>query len=309
MRKLEAFLGVRVLTYCLMSNHFHILVEIPDADDVPDLTQDRLLELLPILYDDEAILHVTQELQRAAAAGDDKWKRNILDRYQNRMGRLDVFIKELKQRFTQWFNRNNERCGTLWEDRYKSVLVEGSENALITMAAYIDLNPVRAGLVDDPKDYHWSGYGEASGGKAIAREGLGRMLAEALHGEFEGKSSECNWQRTSSRYRLILYSAGEERPADEHTGQKAKKGFSREQIEEVIAAKGTLPLREILRCRVRYFCDGAVFGTTEFVNEVFNSNRHRHGPRRKTGARKMQGAEWGELCVLRDLQKDVISPS
>ena len=174
-----------MLTYCLMSNHFHILVEIPDPDEVPELTEERLLELLPILYGDEAILHVTQELQRAEAAGDEKWKREILDRYQIRMGRLDVFMKELKQRFTQWFNRNNERCGTLWEDRYKSVLVEGSENALITMAAYIDLNPVRAGLVDDPKDYHWSGYGEASGGKnGSSRKVWDDLLSEALHGEF-----------------------------------------------------------------------------------------------------------------------------
>lgn len=51
-----------------------------------------------------------------------------------------IFVRELKQRFTRRYHRANNRKGTLWEDRYKSVLVEGSEQALLPMAAYIDLN-------------------------------------------------------------------------------------------------------------------------------------------------------------------------
>lgn len=49
-------------------------------------------------------------------------------------------------------------------DRNRSILVQGSSNALTTMAAYIDLNPVRAGLVEDPGAYRYCGYGEAVGG-------------------------------------------------------------------------------------------------------------------------------------------------
>jgi hypothetical protein len=73
-------------------------------------------------------------------------------------------MKLVKQRFTQWYNRKHGRKGTLWEERYRSVLVDSAGEALATMAAYIDLNPVRAGLVDDPKDYPWCGYGEATEG-------------------------------------------------------------------------------------------------------------------------------------------------
>jgi putative transposase len=51
----------------------------------------------------------------------------------------------------------------LWEDRFKSVIVE-SGVAARTIAAYIDLNPVRAGMATDPADYRWSSYGEAVGG-------------------------------------------------------------------------------------------------------------------------------------------------
>ena len=70
-------------------------------------------------------------------------------------------MKTVKQRFSIWFSKSHQRYGTLWADRFKSVLVEGSGNPLQTMAAYIDLNPVRAGIVDDPKDYRFCGYAEA----------------------------------------------------------------------------------------------------------------------------------------------------
>ncbi len=52
--------------------------------------------------------------------------------------------------------------------------------ALRTIAAYIDLNPVRAGLVNDPKDYRWCGYAEALGGSKRARKALCRVLGVAM---------------------------------------------------------------------------------------------------------------------------------
>ena len=247
--KLEAFLGVRVLTHCVMSNHFHILLEVPDPEEIPPLTKEKLIELLPLLYDRSKVLAYTAEL--AATNGNAASKQKILDRFQDRMGRLDVFMKELKQRFSIWYNRNNNRKGTLWEERFKSVLVEGKENALITMAAYIDLNPVRGGLVKDPKDYKWSGYGEAVAGRFAARQGLGKLMSEVLHGELP--ASEINWRTTSNRYRLILYFQGEKRSGDAPTGKRPKAGFSRAEIEAVVAQKGRLTLQQALQCRVRYF--------------------------------------------------------
>ncbi|MBL9152343.1 MAG: chemotaxis protein CheW, partial [Verrucomicrobiales bacterium] len=67
--------------------------------------------------------------------------------------------------------------------------------------------------------------------------------------------------------------------------------------------EGKLSIPEIIRCRVRYFCDGAVFGSVEFVNGVFEANRWRYGSARKTGARNLRGGvDWGDLRTLRDLQ-------
>ena len=90
---------------------------------------------------------------------------------------VSVFMKLLKQRFTQWFNQQWGRKGTLWEERFKSVLVEGTGEVLATMAAYIDLNPVRAGIVKDPADYRWCGYDEATAGSRRAQRGLRAVMA------------------------------------------------------------------------------------------------------------------------------------
>jgi len=200
MRKLEAFCGVEVLTYCLMSNHFHLLVRVPDVDAIPALTEERLRKLLPLLYNDTQRLGIRQELDRARDSGDERWMERILARYE----------VQLKQRFTQWYNRSKGRRGTLWEDRFKSVLVEGSEQALLTMAAYIELNPVRAGMVSDPKDYSWCGYAEAVAGKRLARKGLCRILEQGSH----GVNRRITWANTAPKYRLLLFGHGEERPPE-----------------------------------------------------------------------------------------------
>jgi hypothetical protein len=71
-----------------------------------------------------------------------------------------------------------------------------------------------------------------------------------------------------------------------------------------LAKKGRVPLKDYLSCRVRYFCDGAVFGSRGFVDAIFRQYRERFGETRKTGARRLRGVQ-ERLCALRDLQKGV----
>ena len=88
-------------------------------------------------------------------------------RFFARMWDLSAYMKVLKQCFTQWFNKRHQREGVLWEGRFKSVLVEDG-HAAQTVAAYIDLNPVRAGMVEHPGEYRWSSYGRNAQGAANA---------------------------------------------------------------------------------------------------------------------------------------------
>ena len=68
-----------------------------------------------------------------------------------------MIMKAVKYAYLQWYNKKTKRKGPVWQDRFKSVLLENDEKMLLTMAAYIDLNPVSAGFVKHPKDDRWSG--------------------------------------------------------------------------------------------------------------------------------------------------------
>ncbi len=119
------------------------------------ISDEVLLKRLTAIQSSAFVAGVALELQQAREAGNESWAAEIHARHAYRMHSLSEFMKTLLQRFTRWFNRVHERSGTLWEQRYKSVIVE-SGIAARTMAAYIDLNPVRAGMVMDPADYRWS---------------------------------------------------------------------------------------------------------------------------------------------------------
>ncbi|WP_226704498.1 transposase [Microbulbifer elongatus] len=71
---------------------------------------------------------------------------------------VSKLMQALGRIYVRYFNREYRRSGTLWEGRYKSCLVQ-SENYLLQCYRYIELNPVRAGMVSDPGEYFWSSYG------------------------------------------------------------------------------------------------------------------------------------------------------
>jgi hypothetical protein len=279
-------------------------------------------------------------------------------------------------------------------DRFKSVMVEGRGEPLHTMAAYIDLNPVRAGLVEDPKDYRWCGYGEAMGGSRRAQRGLARVTGSRLEnrhitnshpagapaepGEEAGAPTNetrnhdpapvsavfretsvslmpqvaCQegsqqtpgsafseapkrtsasasrvhneaWQEIpgndapheassievpspeahegwTEAYRCLLFSSGVE-VRDAQNENVVRRGVSAEAARAVLKAGGKLGSGDLVRLRVRYFSDGLVLGSREFVEGVFEENREKFGPKRKDGARRIAEATGG-LHALRRLR-------
>jgi hypothetical protein len=75
-----------------------------------------------------------------------------------KLSSLSEFVREIKVGFARYYNRRHNRRGYFWGDRFKSVIVEKGET-LINCLAYIDLNPLRAGLVDRPEEYRWNSLG------------------------------------------------------------------------------------------------------------------------------------------------------
>jgi putative transposase len=290
MRRLEQFCGLRIITYAVLSSHWHILMEAPAHQEISDA---ELIRRIDILYDRPTAREIRRQLDELRKAGDHEAAERVKGAYTYRMYDLSEFCKSLKQRFSQYYNKKQGRCGPLWNQRFKSILVEGSRNALLTMAAYIDLNAVRAGIVSDPKDYRWCGYGEAVVGSAVAREGLALVM--------RAMGLEPSWSNVGRQYRQYLYVQGQQKDTPPN-----RPGFSAEQVKEVVESGGRLARHEVLRCRVRYFSDGLVLGSREFVESVFGRYREQFGLKRKSGARGMKYAEWDGLSTMRDLRKAVI---
>ena len=307
MRMQENFSGCRVLSYCVMSNHFHILLEVPPMAE-GGISDEELLKRLSATNTEAFVAVVAKELVDARAVGCAARVEEIHARFTYRMHNLSEYMKTLLQRFTRWFNRTHNRSGTLWEERYKSVIVE-SGVAARTMAAYIDLNPVRAGMVTDPAEYRWSSYGEAVGGGPKgngkkAREGLVRACMSHQGAGFESEK----WKDVSRIYRRTMGLALGRKCGKAELGVSPVVTKNTEGMLASADNETVLPdmrMAGMLRHRVRYFTDGAVIGSKAFVNEAFAAARERFTVKRKDGARRMKGSgkdAAGVLWSVRDLR-------
>jgi len=287
------FCGVEVLTYCVMSNHFHVLVRVDDGQKVSDselMRRYRVLYPKPTKYQEASAKVMTQTLRDGGEEAD-----AIRARLRARMGDVSEFMKTLKQRFSVWYNHSHERFGTLWAERFKSVLVEGRGNPLQTIAAYIDLNPVRAGLVDDPKDYRFCGYAEAVAGSALA--GAGLITVWRAYADGMGRD-EVSVAVALREHRGLIFG---ERAAD-----PALPEVSREKaLRALKQGDQGLPRTTMLRCRVRYFTDGAILGSADFVSrftETWGRERRRKHPPK---AHALRGENWGDLSVIQGLRREI----
>jgi putative transposase len=280
------FCGLQVVTYQILSNHFHVLVRVPQKAALSDeelLRRYRLLHPRPTRFQSARIEVIAAQL---AENGPEAvaWRH----RMSALMGDVSQYMKLLKQRFSIWFNKTHQRFGTLWAERFKSVLVEGKGEVLRTMAAYIDLNCVRAGLAEDPMDYRFGGYAEAVAGNLAAREGIRSICG----GE--------KWTDTQSSYRRILFGVGA--APRERGGSISVAAFER-----VMLSGGKLALADVLRCRIRYFTDGGVLGSSAFVETQLAAYRRRTGRREGTGPRHLPAiADWGDLCALRKVRRPIL---
>ncbi|MGI9244370.1 MAG: transposase [Verrucomicrobiales bacterium] len=301
------FSGLRVYAWCFMGNHFHLLLEVPHREEaLARLSDEDVLAKLSVFANEKSTKFLLAELEGCRRATNAAGVGRIAARVRARLFDLSMFMKELKLRFTLAYNFSSGRTGTLWEGPFRSVLVEPGE-ALRAVAGYIDLNTIRAGLVEKPEDYRWCSYAAAVGGMRLARAGL----KSAIY--FAGEK-HLSWEKAAARYREYLYGVGQEvkgardaQEAAQARGKvKSKGGFSQQEIEEVLAAGGRLTIAQALRCRIRYFTAGAVLGSQEFVDRFFERQRESFGARRQSGGRRMKGAQWGELRVLRDLREEVL---
>jgi putative transposase len=259
------FCGVEVITFALMGNHFHILARVPEKVAADALVTDQELfrrveklngpkkaAFLAALHPDTVrAVALEQDGRPLAPAADEAavslWQK-VRESYVVRMHDVSQFMKLFKERCSAWFNKEFTTFGTLWAERFKSLIVQNRAEDIRAVALYIDLNPVRAGLVEDPKDYRWCGYAEAVAG----HRGLRKQLSAAME--------KADWREGGPSYRLWLAGKGHRSNA-----QNGKRAMSEELVAEITANRGELSWRDRLldrlRERVRQFSEGGVVGS------------------------------------------------
>jgi len=298
------FCGVEILTWCCLSNHFHLLIRIskPAADELREnlrLNSAAFADHLKLLYTRSEADGIVAEIEKLRTEGHGKDADAVIARFLARIGNVSIFTKELKQRFSIWYNQNHNRTGTLWSGRFRSVLVENSPQSLRTVAAYIDLNPVRAGIVNDPAHYRWCGYGQAMGGNRRAREGIASMLGTQGRGG-DPKASKPAWKRIAEDYRVLLYGKVTQVAAGD--GSILRRGVASETAAEVHNAQGKLPPARLFRLRVRHLTMGTALGSKAFLNDLVEKRPAQFSKSRTTGARPIRRLEAGDFHSLRDLR-------
>lgn len=282
MWRVARFLGLKIYDYCVMDTHAHKLIFCPGK---VELTDEQFLERLRE-YKGERHPEV-RTFANSMKSGGMKHE-ELRTKYRRRMGNISEFEKSHKQMFTTWYNRRHKRRGTLWMERFSSVLVENVKAAREAVAVYLDLNPVRAEIVSDPKDYRFCAYAAALGGDQRCREGLMAVMEKQ------------EWEKAAAAYRLELMQVGQIR-------RQGKRGcISQDLFLQTRNDKGVLPAATLFRLRIRYFTEGLVLGTEAFVQKAFDRHRSHFGKKRQWAAFPLEGFEDSPLRVLRKSRNNPI---
>ncbi|MDA3874823.1 MAG: hypothetical protein PF795_12795 [Kiritimatiellae bacterium] len=212
------FSGLTVLTHCLLDNHFHLLLWVPPPQQV---RFEEIVRRIRRVWPEKKV----QRWLTVHAGGTEADKQAMKRELKDRMYNLPAYMRVLKQTFSTWFNLSQDVHGTLWEGRYRSMIVKDTPEALLNVATYIDLNPVRAGVCSDPKDYRWSGYGQATKANVAGRKGLRELFRfvgvrlpadmKRMQRKNQRRESKNNkgalpesWEEVEKLYRPWLYTKG-----------------------------------------------------------------------------------------------------
>jgi REP element-mobilizing transposase RayT len=237
-RHFGKFYFADVLGFCIMSNHFHLVVRMHPRDHLSDDAMKKRLE---------AWFPKGREITPTTIA-----------QFRERWSSLSKLVKDIKQGFTRFYNKQHNRKGYFWGDRFKSLIVQNGRS-LVNLLAYVDLNPIRAGIVKQPEQYRW-----CSLGYHVQTNNQGNLLCMDLGmKEWEEHDPAAILQA----YRQFVYETGavdtgKGKPMDaEVVARERKKNFK-------------LKRSELFCYRTRYFTDAGILGSQAFVQEVFDQVKH-----------------------------------
>ena len=221
-----------VAAFCVMGNHYHLVVRFEAERPV---SRTELEARARKMYPGRSF-----DLRRGT------WTEEDWERYRKRLFDLSEYMRNIQGSFAQWYNATFERRGKFWADRFKSVCL-GDMRAVLDCMLYVDLNPVRAGVVERPEAW------EAS---SIFLRELGKdewLMPIKVVMNVESRA------RALREYKERLYYRGS---VPTREGQAA---ISQEVLKaEEARGFGT---RGMYRKRLRYWADGVAVGSEAFIRE------------------------------------------
>jgi len=222
-----------IVGFCLMGNHFHLLCRMHPGKAHTD---EDIRQRYKAFFEGE-------EDAKDRELTDDQ-----VERFRGKWEDLSEFMKDLKQTFSRFYNRRHNRKGFFWSERFKSVIVDNGDT-LINCLAYIDLNPVRAQIVEKPEQYRWSSIGYH-----VQRDNEGGLLSLDFG---LAELGDRNVAERLSHYRKFLYQKGE---ISEIAKEQAR-DFKLNEFDK-------------FRYRTRYFIDSGIIGSREFVERIYQRFKH-----------------------------------
>jgi REP element-mobilizing transposase RayT len=265
-KRLSSLYFAEIIGVCLMGNHFHLLARMHPATEYTDKEiNKRYKDFFKTVEKDE-----TPDLTDGQIAY-----------YRSKWEDLSEFVRDIKQGFSRFYNKRHNRRGFFWAERFKSVIVDNGDT-LINCLAYIDLNPVRAKMVEKPEQYRWSSIGyhiqrKNEDGFLSLDFGPGEMRS-AVTNEFHGVNlQEFGTKKASDRlkyYRKFLYEKGDITDVDKEQARDFKLNeFDR------------------FRYRTRYFIDSGVIGSREFVDKIYQQFKHHFLSKKEKRPKTIKGLD------------------
>ena len=242
---------VKVNAYCIMSNHFHLVIR-----SLPE----RLFS------DDEVIKRIKVFMQKDKKKKDEITPEDIRQA-REKLEDISEFCRSFKQTFSSWYNRTRNRTGYLWGSRFKSLYL-GNQDIVQRCCAYIELNPVRAGIVKKPEAYRWSSLHN-------------RQFARRSHRfcSFDGVFSDVPDRMADAfllkEYRSLVYYFGNIKRTtiqdleEGRSDDEARSPISDHLYSETSRRNFKPQTSELLLGRIRYFTDGVAIGSKDFIIQVY----------------------------------------
>ena len=157
-RRAAEFSGVKIYAFAIMDNHYHILCEVGREEGSPEIPEEELLRRVAILKGERAAEDMAEQWKfwrnnNKAYKADDE-----IFRLRRRIGDLSEFVKTYTEMFSQRIRREKKYVGVLWQNRFKSVLIQDGSQ-FQTVLRYINNNPVRAKYTKTSQEYAWCTLG------------------------------------------------------------------------------------------------------------------------------------------------------